>query len=293
VPGKLAGRNRVPAGEALEFYPPAYRNPVAIRQLPDRDDPAGDADLLALKPDVYVDYGSLHEDYVSAVEAVQRRTGVPGIILDGRLERIPSTYRRLGTALGESARGERLAAAAERLIATYRGALASGRAPLRVYLACSSDGVIPCLSDETAGEQLALLGAVNVAGSSATAPRRPRTVDEIAAMSPDVIVVSTAGAAGRLRRNPEWQGVEAVARGRVHQFPDLPDGWGSRPPSVNRLAGLIWLAYVLPERPFDQAFYDDIRLFFSTFYHVDLTREQMQRLVAPRPQEQPRASRGR
>jgi len=32
--------------------------------------------------------------------AVQKRTGVPGILLDGTLDRISATYRRLGTALG-------------------------------------------------------------------------------------------------------------------------------------------------------------------------------------------------
>ena len=57
APDRLAGRNRVPEGPAIEFFPPAFRNPVFIRQLPEVDNPAADAELVALKPDVYVDYG--------------------------------------------------------------------------------------------------------------------------------------------------------------------------------------------------------------------------------------------
>jgi hypothetical protein len=51
--------------------------------------------------------------------------------------------------------------------------------PPRVYLACSSDVVIPCYSDERGGEALEWLGGINVAGSSASAPMRPLTIEEI------------------------------------------------------------------------------------------------------------------
>ncbi len=58
VPEMLVGRNRVPEGEAAEFFPPEYRTPVFIRQLPEVDNPAADAELVALNPDVYIDYRS-------------------------------------------------------------------------------------------------------------------------------------------------------------------------------------------------------------------------------------------
>jgi len=125
VPEMLAGRNRVPEGEAVEFFPPAYRNPIFIKQLPEVDNPSADAEFLALKPDVYIDYGTVQEDYIASVEAVQRRTRVPGLILDGALTLIPDTYRRLGAALGVADRGERLAAAADRIMTKYRNVLAS------------------------------------------------------------------------------------------------------------------------------------------------------------------------
>ncbi len=80
--------------------------------------------MLALDVDVYVDYGTIDDDYVAALEAISERTRIPGIILDGSLENIPAVYRRLGAAFGVPERGERLAAEAERIIDKYRGALA-------------------------------------------------------------------------------------------------------------------------------------------------------------------------
>jgi iron complex transport system substrate-binding protein len=278
VPDRMPGRNRLPEGDAVEFFPPEYRTPTLIRQLPEVDNPAADAELVALKPDVYIDYGTLNPDYVASLKAVQKRTGVPALILDGALSRVPEVYRRLGTALGVPERGQRLAAAADALFARYRGSVTT---PVRVYLACSNDGFVPCLEDDAAGEPLKLVGGVNVAGTRATAPRRPRTFDEIKTMAPDVIVVAGgSGAVERMRAHPEWRTLDAVAAGRVYHWPALPYSWSARPPSVNRLPGVVWLSYVLRNRPFDAAFDADIRAFYRDFYHLELSEAQL-RALAP------------
>ena len=108
-------------------------------------------------------------------------------------------YRRLGPALGVGPRGNRLADAADALLAKYRGALSTG-APVRVYLACSADGFQPCLADQSAGEQLSWLGGVNVAGTRESAPRRPLSLDEIKNLTPQVIVINgPPGVSARLR----------------------------------------------------------------------------------------------
>ena len=88
------------------------------------------------------------------------------------------------------------------------------------------------------------------------------------------------GSAGQLRANPAWQSVDAVAQGRVYEYPGLPYSWGARPPAVNRLPGLIWLAYVLRGRAFDAQFEADLRAFFRDFYHLELTEQQLRKLVA-------------
>lgn len=278
VPDKLAGRNQAPSASALELMPPEYRNPRLIANLPEVDDPRYDAELLALDVDVYVDYGTIDEDYVAALEAISARTGVPGIILDGSLENVPAVYRRLGAALGVPERGERLAAEAERILEKYRGALAEP--PVKLYLACSPNGLTPCVEGHASGEAAALLGAVNVGGRLAESARRQLSVDDIRARAPDVVIAANGAAAAQMRAAPEWQAVAAVAAGRVYAAPDLPFNWGSRPPSVNRLAGVVWLAYVARGRAFDDEFRADVTRLFEAFYHVTPTAAQLERLLA-------------
>jgi iron complex transport system substrate-binding protein len=274
VPEMLGGRNHQPSPAAAVLMPLAFRSLPAIVNLPDRDDARYDAELVALEPHVYVDYGSVDADYVEALEAVTGRTRVPGIIFDGELARIPSVYRRLGAALGVSERGERLAAETQRLLDRYRGVLGG---TLRVYLACSANGLQPCYEGHSFGEVGQWLGARNVAGTLASAPRRAWTIDEIRAAEPAVIVAVDAA---RLRQDAEWQTIPAVAAGRVYSPPAVPFNWGPRPPSVNRLAGMIWLAYVLPGRDFDADFFADLGRLFSALYHVELGAEELRALVA-------------
>jgi iron complex transport system substrate-binding protein len=277
VPDMLVGRNHMPTAAALELTPPQLRSPTPIKNLPDRDDPRDDGELLGLKPDVYIDYGTVDEDYVAALEAISTRTKIPALILDGRLTNIPAAYRKLGAALGVPERGERAAAEAQRLLDKYRGA-----APVRAYLSCSRDGLVPCVQGHAFGEAAELLGAVNTAGTTTTAPKRPLTVQEIRLSKPDVVIVASQLAVDITRQDPAWQEVGAVASGRIYSPPDSPFSWGPRPPSVNRLFGVIWMAYVLRAQPFDDAFFADVRSAFETFYHFTPTREQLERLVAPR-----------
>ena len=275
VPDTLVGRNHMPTAAALELMPPALRSPTPIKNLPDRDDPRYDDELLTLKPDIYVDYGTVDDDYVAALEAISGRTKIPALILDGSLANIPTAYRKLGAALGVPERAERAAAEAQRILDKYRGA-----APVRVYLSCSRDGLVPCVGGHVFGEVAELLGAVNTAGTTATAPKRPFTVQEVRLSKPDVVIVASQLAADITKQDPAWQEVGAVASGRIYSPPDLPFSWGPRPPSVNRLFGVIWMAYVLRARPFDDAFFADVRSAFETFYHFTPTREQLERLVA-------------
>lgn len=277
VPDKLPARNQMPREAALELMPPEYRTPRQIVNLPERDDPRYDAELLALDADVYVDYGTIDDDYVAALEAISERTKIPGVILDGSLENVPAVYRRLGAALGVAERGERLAVAVERVLDKYRGSLA--QPAVKVYLACSPNGLSPCVAGHSSGEAAALLGAINVGGSVGDA-RRPLTVAEIRDRAPDVVIASNTAAAQALLAAPEWQQVAAVAATRVYAPPDLPFNWGPRPPSVNRVFGVIWLAYVARGRPFDDELRADVSRLFAALYHVSPTAVQLEQLLA-------------
>lgn len=277
APEKMVGRNHMPSQAALEFTPPELRSPKPIALLPNANDDRKDGELVALKPDIYVDYGDIKDDYIHSLENVQNRTGIPAIILDGALQNIPATYHRLGTALGVTNRGDDLAKYVDDLLAKYRSVLQKSSKPPRAYLSCSGDNVIPCHAETRSGEILDFLGAINVVGTAQSAPMRPVTLDDMKSWDPDVIVVASAESAARLQR--DWPSLRAVGQHRVQVLLSVPFNWGPRPPSVNRLIGMIWLAYVLPGKEFDKAYYDDMRELFIKLFHFSPSDEQMKRLA--------------
>jgi iron complex transport system substrate-binding protein len=69
---------------------------------------------------------------------------------------------------------------------------------------------------------------------------RTATVQEIAALDPDWIILSDPSAA-KVLASPEWAGLRAVRDGHATIAPSVPFGWIEEPPSINRLLGLAWL----------------------------------------------------
>ena len=76
-----------------------------------------------------------------------------------------------------------------------------------------------------------------------------------------------------------WQGVDAVASGRVYLSPTAPFGWIDRPPSLNRMIGLEWLAGLFYPDQANQDLREVTRSFYDLFYHVDLTDAELDRLL--------------
>jgi iron complex transport system substrate-binding protein len=196
--------------------------------------PDGEAAVRALHPDVIVDYGTVSTAYISRAEKTQADTGIPTVLLDGRLEETPRVLRSLGAALGRTARGAELAAMAEAVLALpVRGG------PRRVLYARGPDGTLVAAPGTGNTEIFARLGWTVLAPPGSGTFRRA-TMEEIAALDPDIVIFADP-AARQAAVTPVWQAVRAVREGHAYIAPAAPFGWIEEPPSLNRLLGLAWL----------------------------------------------------
>ena len=224
----------------------------------------------------------MHSDYAARADAVQTRLKVPFVLLDGRLERIPEVYRALGTLLGVEARAEKLAMLAESLLAKYRGMLAGNVGAKRVYISSAADGLMPVFLDDSSNEVFAWLGLPNVAGSVDDMLQFPIGFSEVANWQPDTIFALAPAFLEHSSAAKEWQLVPAVRTNRVYTAPRLPFDWVARPPSVNRLLGLVWVAMILSPEQTRDAFEQDIRKLFATYLHRELSTTELQELLGTR-----------
>src|SRR3954451_19787070 len=118
APELLIGWPRANRPEEREFLLPDVGARPEVGRITGRGNTANLEVVLALKPDLILDVGSVNPTYISLANCVQQQTGVPYALLDGRFDGIPLAYRPLGALIGPREQGEALARSAEGTIKT-------------------------------------------------------------------------------------------------------------------------------------------------------------------------------
>ena len=253
-----------------------------VGRITGRGNTANLEEVLALKPDLILDIGSVNATYISLADRVQEQTGIPYALLDGRFDGIAGAYRTLGELVGRRDGAQALARYAEETLRTIAGRIAAvpkDRRP-RVYYARGPRGLETGLGGSINMETIELM-ARNVAGETRGGLANV-SIEQVLLWNPDVIVTIDQDFAANVRGDPAWAPVAALRAGRVHLSPRLPFGWVDFPPSVNRLIGLWWLAKILYPESFPEDLRPLTRDFYRLFYHVTPDDAQIARVLAGR-----------
>jgi iron complex transport system substrate-binding protein len=282
APEKLIGWNRKPPPEELPFLSPSVRNLPEIGRLTGRGGTMSLEAVLALKPDLIVDFGSVAPTYVSLADRVQAQTGIPYVLLDGQFANTGTALRLLGEMLGVGERSERLARYAEETLGAADRAAASVPAERRprVYLARGPRGLETARGGSLSAEIIERAGAVNVVDTGQEVGSLfNASLEQILGWNPDTIVTLDRNFFDSVRTSDVWGQVGAVRRGRVFLSPSLPYGWIDSPPSLNRLIGLQWMTRLLFPGVSSDSIRDVARDFYRLFYQVELSEAELDRLL--------------
>jgi iron complex transport system substrate-binding protein len=282
APDLLIGWPRANRPEECAYMLPEVCTRPEVGRITGRGNTANLETVLALKPDLILDVGSTSATFVSLADRVQEQTGIPYALLDGRFAGIAGTYRTLGALIGRPEEAEKLARYTEDTLKTITGRvepIATSERP-KVYYARGPRGLATGLGGSINVETIELISR-NVAGETQGGLANV-SIEQILVWNPDVIVTIDQEFAATVRSDPSWASVKAVRDNRVHLSPKMPFGWVDFPPSVNRLIGLWWLAKIL----YPARFPEDLRAltldFYSRFYHVAPSSDQIDHVLAGR-----------
>jgi len=282
APDRMTGWPNPPTAEERPFIAERYRDLPALGRLTGRGGTANLEVVLKAKPDLILDFGSVRDTYVSLADNVQEQTKVPYILVDGRLEATPAALRLLGNVLDHGQRAEQLASYVEATFAEIDAALAAipvDRRP-RVYLARGPDGLETGVVGSINTEIIERAGGRNVAEAAGQRGLVRASMEQVIVADPAIIITWDRNFFERVAKDPLWAGIRAVREGRVYLAPTAPFGWIDRPPSVNRVIGLKWLAGLFYPDRFPENLRETTRTFYRLFYHVDLTEPQLDTLIA-------------
>ncbi len=282
-PQVLAGWPRAIRGEEAAYVAAPYRDLPETGRLTGRGGEANLERVLEIKPDLIVDFGSVRDTYIDLADRVQAQTGIPYVLIDGRFEATPAALRLMGEILGVPERGERLARDVEATFAAIDAALAKVPEDARpaTYLARGPDGLETGLKGSINTEIIERAGGRNVADSGDG--RRglvQASIEQVIVADPEIIVIFYVKLFSEIYTNPLWSGIRAVKGRRVYLSPTAPFGWIDRPPSLNRVMGLKWMAGLLHPGIWQQDLRDQAQEFYRLYYHVDLAPADLDSLLA-------------
>ena len=194
--------------------------------------------IHSLHVDLIVDYGAIDERYAAFANKVQTETGIPYLLLDGRLAKVPEIIRRLGSIVRKDGRAKDSAKTAERALQKLAPIMLKPvRERISVYYARGSDGLRAVRAGSSLEEAIVLAGGRNVVlpGEETFSVM---SANDVAMLKPSVVILAkpTAAKPGA----PLRQALPAETLFLVD--PGLQYGWVERPPSLNRLRGALWLA---------------------------------------------------
>ncbi len=282
APDRMLGWPRANRPDEREFLAQPYADLPELGTLTDQGGEANLERVVALEPNLILDFGSVRDTYVDLANRVQAQTGIPYVLIDGRFENTPTALRLLGEILGIPERGETLAADAEATFARIDALLADIPEAYRprAYLARRPDGLESGVVGSINTEILERAGGINVLGRSAAARGLVQvSFEALLAADPDVIVTWDRQFHESHRDDPLWSRMRAVQEGNVHLSPVLPFGWIDRPPSLNSIIGLDWMATVFFPDRYQIDLRERTRDFYRLWYHIDLSEDQLARLL--------------
>jgi iron complex transport system substrate-binding protein len=290
APEKMVGWNYKLNPNEARFILPSVRNLPALGGWFGPSGTGNRETLLAAKPDIILSIGYNDATAVDFAERLQAQIGVPVIVASGRLQDFADTYELIGPLCGAPERAKELAAYCRRALADAK-ALADAipqERRLRVYYAEGPRGLQTDTKGSLHAETLDLVGGENVAQGKQTENfgRAGISLEQVIAWQPDVLLICPEKADTAQAWSPEWlsapawRHVPAVANGRIFVIPGDPFNWFDRPPSVNRMLGLKWVAWVLyPDRvKIDMV--AETRTFYRLFYHYSMGEDEARQILA-------------
>jgi iron complex transport system substrate-binding protein len=288
APDTLIGWTRGFRENEAAWIPEKYARLPELGRLTGRGNTANVEVVLKAKPDIIIDVGSTAETFVSLADRVQSQTGIPYVLLDGRLATTPRQIEKIASILGAEARGRELSAYASHVLdglAAKIGEIPPARRP-EVYYARGPQGLTTGLRGSINVEMIEHLGAKNVAAGE-RGGLASVGLEQVVLWDPAIIVTNDPNFYRDVWKLPVWNSVSAVRARRVYLSPHLPFGWFDYPPGANRLIGLLWLSEILYPQVFRHDLKREVSEFYRLFYHQAPSAAQVESLlgeagVAPR-----------
>lgn len=150
----------------------------------------------------------------------------------------------------------------------------------RVFLADGADGLKTMCDKDMHAQSISFSGGINVYKCPEGTPKKANiTLEKLYKLDPDVIFVWNPTFYKSLDKNTPWRNLRAFKNKQIYFAPMSPFNWLSRPPSIMRFLGVVWMHHKLYPKHFNVNIKKEIKDFYQLFLHVNLTDKDVQKLL--------------
>lgn len=280
----LAGLSSSPSTAQMPYFPEEVRYLPTFGQFYGSKANLNMESLIDARPQIIIDLGDKKDSIADDMDRIQKQTGIPTVFIEADLDDMAAAYRMLGDILNRSDMAEPLAQFIEKSVSMARenSAKIPENQRLSVLFGTGSTGLACNAAGSVQADVIDLVGAVNAIIPQEVSNRGGGTtvsLEEVYAVEPDVILLSTGGPYDTLTQG-EWAGLRAVQSGKYYEIPGLPYDWMSSPPSVNRVLGIWWLGNLLYPELYDYDMAQVAQEYYRLFWHYDLTEEEARQMLS-------------
>lgn len=280
----LAGLSSSPSTAQMPYFPEEVRYLPTFGQFYGSKANLNMESLIDARPQIIIDLGDKKDSIADDMDRIQKQTGIPTVFIEANLDDMAAAYRTLGDILNRSDMAESLAQFIEKTVSMARenSAKIPENQRLSVLFGTGSTGLACNAAGSVQADVIDLVGAINAIIPQEVSNRGGGTtvsLEEVYAVEPDVILLSTGGPYDTLTQG-EWAGLRAVQSGKYYEIPGLPYDWMSSPPSVNRVLGIWWLGNLLYPELYDYDMVQVAREYYGLFWHYDLTEEEARQMLS-------------
>lgn len=243
--------------------------------------------VIAANPTIALNVGTIDDAMISDCDELSESLGIPVVAVDGDLMAAPEAYRFLGDLFGVEDQAEQLAAYAEETFGDIENMDIPEEEKVTIYYGNGEDSLETAPRGSSHAQIIDMVNAVNVADLELGDGSRVQiSAEQLLAWDPDVIIVngeptsnlSGGSAAEEIMGNPDYASLKSVQNRQVYGTPNAPFSWVDRPPGPNRIIGIRWLSGLIYPEYLNFDVDEEVKEFFSLFYHVELTDEQLENL---------------
>lgn len=288
-PEKLAGWNFALGMGERKYIPSKYHNLPVLGAWSGKNNTANIEEIIKIHPELIVSMGAIDDTYISSADRIQKQLGIPVIMVEGALSTMDRSYRFIGDIVGEKTRAKILGDYCKKTIETVERLIDNIPPEKRpkVYYAEGPRGLETDPKGSFHTEALDFVKGFNVAEVPALSGygRSRVSLEQILVWDPEIILVGNdketvnVSFYGSIFTDTGWAGVRAVKNKRVYQIPVYPFDWFDRPPGVNRIIGVKWLAGLLYPTRVTMDIEAEVKDFYARFYYCRLSDKDVRELL--------------